>query len=209
MTQPDAGTAPSTDFPAGFGAEPDALPAEETPDVFAPEADADADAEPEEETEDAEALPKWAQAKLAALEKDNFKYRTKLRDATKKAPAATKTPAADTVAPDAAAVDDIRAQARAEAKVEFSEQLAEERLTAGLMQLGIENAQEVVSDLNMTRFVTDDGDVNAEAVKDALLRYKTLAPKRRKTVGAGNSGGGGSTRSNADQFAQALGLLPS
>lgn len=209
MTQPSAGTAPVNDFPPGFGDDPDKLPKDDEVNPFEADAEEVEEEDDDSDVEDPAKLPQWAQDKLKALEKDNFKYRTKLRTATKTPTPAKDDATKDTVAPDATALEEVRAQARAEAKMEFSEQLAGERLVAGLMQLGIENAEEVVGDLNMARFVTDAGDVNAEAVKDALQRYKSLTPKRRRTVGAGQSGGAGSAGSNADQFAQALGLLPS
>jgi hypothetical protein len=164
-----------------------------------------------------ESLPKWAQDKLKALETDNYKYRRDARQARGARQTGTQQAQqgqqnqqgqqGQQGQPDATQqIEEARRQARADAKAEYSERLAGTRIESALAQMGIANPEQVVDDLNLARYVTDDGEVDGEMVKGVIERYRSIAPKRRRTVGAAGSGGAGSAGTNADKFAEAVGL---
>lgn len=174
------------------------------------------DGDDDEEDDDDGDQPDVAalQAKIAQLEKDNAKYRRERRTKKTAAPPAgnqtgqqTGTPAQQQGLPDMQAqIAAAAAQARADAKAEFSEQLAGTQIASALTALNIPDAESIVEELNLSRYLTDEGDVDTDAVKAVIERYKAIAPKRRRKVGHGNSGVGSTASSKADQFAEALGI---
>lgn len=104
-------------------------------------------------------------------------------------------------------IAEATAQARLDAKIEYSEQLVATRLEAALEALNVPGASDIVEDLNLTRYITDEGKVDTEKLKAKIEQFKTSYGKRRKPVGHGNSGGDkGSGATNADRFAEAIGL---
>lgn len=172
---------------------------------------------------DIDSLPPAAQKKIRDLERDNHRYRRQMREArngqqrgsgttrtgSTTQPAATGNGAGQT----AGSTDDVQAQiaaaaaqARADARAEYAENLAGSRIEAALTQLGVEDADEIVEGLNLSRFVTQDGEVDREAVKAHIDRFKSLMPKRRRNVGQGGSGGTGTAKTKYDLVGDALGI---
>lgn len=105
------------------------------------------------------------------------------------------------------AVEAARAEARTEALKASGERLARSEIKAALTGL-IDNPADIIEDLNLSRYVTEDGEVDEDAV-DALKARYTAALGRRSarqggTAGHGRSGGGSKTETVADQFGSFL-----
>jgi hypothetical protein len=87
------------------------------------------------------------------------------------------------------AVDDARAQARAEATADMGVRIARERVVARLMARGRaeEDATQVANDLNLSAYVTDRGDVDGEGITALIDRIapKTSEPPRAPDMGQG------------------------
>lgn len=103
-------------------------------------------------------------------------------------------------------VDARIAAAKLEAKIEYSEDLVASRLEAALEALNVQDASDIVSDLNLGKYVTENGSVDKAKLTAKIEQFKTTY-RRRRGVGHGNSGGDkDSGVTNADRFADALGL---
>jgi len=73
------------------------------------------------------------------------------------------------------AVEQARAEARKEAYAETSERLAAAEVRAALAGV-VDDPDAIVEDLNLSRYVTDEGDVDAKAVKVLAEKYAKLTP---------------------------------
>lgn len=152
----------------------------------------DLDGDDEEDELDPVAL----QAKIKQLEKDNARYRRERRAG--KNSSAPATPAKGAEGDVTAQIAAATAQARSDARAEYSEQLAGTRIQSALEGLNIPDADSLVEDMNLSKFVDEDGNVDTDAVKALIDRYRPLARRRRKP-GHGNQGGTGNTSTDEQQ----------
>lgn len=141
----------------------------------------------------------------ASWQKEIKRLRTEAaakRTATKKV-TPSKKPAATGTEVDAVQV--ARDEARQEARMEFGEQLAAARIEAALAGL-VDDPAELVEDLNLRKYVTDEGDVDIEGVAALKSRYEKLAGKRQtRRVGHGKQGDPNASKASpADQFAEVM-----
>lgn len=141
-----------------------------------PETDEAGEAKPPESVDQ---LPEWAQLELKRARREAAKYRNQ----AKKAPAAES--------------DALRAEIRRE----FMGDLAAARIEAALTGI-VDDPSQIVEDLNLDRYITDDGDLDLDAVSALKDKYARLV--KRSAVGHGRNGGNGAPKSAADQFADTL-----
>lgn len=88
------------------------------------------------------------------------------------------------------AVAEAKVAGRAEAEAGFAQRLAAAEIRAALAGL-IDDPQSVVDDLNLSKYVTDDGQVDAKAVAALRERFAGLIGNRRPAtpdLGQGNRG---------------------
>lgn len=225
----DASTANLTEgaLPEGFGLEPAELEAQRRQEFSSHlnsgsdngqqdsgDGDKPKDSAPALKEGDFDALPDWVKTKIRDLEGDNRRYRQERRATQSTTPAGQGEPGKGADDQQSQQAVDVQAeiaraaaQARADARAEYSQQLAGQRITAALEGLGVDSPKDVVADLNLARYVADDGSLDEAAVDKAIERFKAIAPKhRRRPVGHGNSETVEATASNKQQLAEALGL---
>lgn len=160
-----------------------------------------------EENEDQESeevafedLPQKTQDEIRKLRRENAALRVKTREARK---TATKT------ADGPSDVEAAREAGREEARAEHGVELATEAIRAALTSVvGEDDLDELLDELNMARFVTDEHKPDREAIASLKARHEKLtgAAKRKTSVQNGRRGSGSGSKSNAEQFAAALGL---
>lgn len=111
--------------------------------------------------------------------------KAELADVKRKADAATE--AARLAALDDAErkVEEAKAAGKAEAATEFGSLLAAAEIKAALTGI-VPDPAVIVEDLNISRYVTEDGKVDAEKVAGLKAKYQALA----KTPGAGSADAG-------------------
>lgn len=99
-------------------------------------------------------------------------------------------------------------KARREARTEFGQRLASAEIRAALTGIVAEPG-DIIEDLNLARYVTDDGEVDEDAVSALKQKYSSLmGVKRTPKVGAGQTGKPPKVPSAADEFAATInGLL--
>jgi len=73
------------------------------------------------------------------------------------------------------AVAEAVAEARKEMQAETATRLAAAEVKAALTGV-VDNPDSIVEDLNLSRYVTDDGDVDTKAIKALAERYAKLSP---------------------------------
>lgn len=73
------------------------------------------------------------------------------------------------------AIADAKAQTRAEVLAESGSRLAKAELRAALTGV-VEDPAAVIDDLNLAKFVGDDGEPNAEAINDLKVKWLKLVP---------------------------------
>lgn len=99
---------------------------------------------------------------------------------------------------------------RKEAAVEFGQRLAEAEIRAALTGV-VDNPADVIEDLNLSKYVTEDGEVDPDAVKALRTKYTKLLGTRRPPsmeTAKGTGGRGSTSKTPADDFADTLnGLL--
>ncbi|GGS88460.1 hypothetical protein ACFFV7_50985 [Nonomuraea spiralis] len=103
------------------------------------------------------------------------------------------------------AVEQAKAEGRAEAAREHGRQLAESKFEAALAKKGIELG-DVADLIDVGKFVKDDGTVDQDAITKAVARLAKLAPKAPSTSGGdfgGGNGGGAPSKSLDEQIAEA------
>lgn len=144
-----------------------------------------------------EKLPESWQKEIERLRKESARWRTKAQEAKK-----TADPNATLTAKD---LQSARDEARQEARFEFGEKLAAARIEAALTGL-VPDPAEIVGDLNLAKYVDDDGEVDVAAITSLKSRYQTITGKKgTRPVGHARSGNGTNTHNSAaDQFADAI-----
>lgn len=82
------------------------------------------------------------------------------------------------------AVTEAEAKGRQSAVAEVGERLAAAKIETALTGV-VANPAEIVEDLNLARYVTEDGDVDQEKVAALRKKYEGLAPKQDAKSSAG------------------------
>lgn len=145
-----------------------------------------------------EELPSKWQEEVRRLRREAAQNRVARRDAQK----STQQQGDGDNAPTAQAIRAAEERGRQAARLESGVRLAGAEVRASLASvLSEEQITDLVEDLNLSRFVTDDGDVDREAVKH--FRDKTVSILGRKTTprpGHGQRQGTPASKSNADLF---------
>ena len=146
-------------------------------------------------------LPDWAQTEIRQLRRENANARIKARDAARAKPSTDEQPEASRQALKAA-----EDRGRSAARMEYGIRLAGAEVKAALAGvLAEDQIADIVEDLNLSRFVDDEGDVDSEAIKVLRDKYTALAGKRQAPrVGHGRNTSPPQAKSTADQFADAL-----
>lgn len=85
------------------------------------------------------------------------------------------------------AVGEAEQRGRQAAKLESAQERAAAKIEAALTGV-VEDPAAFIDDLNLAKFVTADGDVDAEAVAALRAKYEPLASKKRPNLGQGNRG---------------------
>jgi hypothetical protein len=114
------------------------------------------------------------QAEIARLKNEAAANRIKAKNATSelKRVNAAKTPEGDAVAA-------AEARGREAARLEYGIELAQARVEGALK--GVvpdESIADIVDDLNLSRFVTDEGKVDEDAVKAIATKYQAIIGKK-------------------------------
>jgi hypothetical protein len=164
------------------------------------EVDADENEDQESEEVAFEDLPQKTQDEIRKLRRENAALRVKTREARKTTKAATEGPSD---------VEAAREAGREEARAEHGVELATEAIRAALTSVvGEDDLEELLDELNMARFVTDEHKPDRDAIASLKARHEKLAgaAKRKTSVQNGRRGSGTGSKSNAEQFAAALGL---
>ena len=164
------------------------------------EVDADENEDQESEEVAFEDLPQKTQDEIRKLRRENAALRVKTREARKTTKAATESPSD---------VEAAREAGREEARAEHGVELATEAIRAALTSVvGEDDLDELLDELNMARFVTDEHKPDRDAIASLKARHEKLsgAAKRKTSVQNGRRGSGSGSKSNAEQFAAALGL---
>lgn len=127
-----------------------------------------------QEPESVDDLPDWAQEEIRKLRRENATARIKARDAARKG-AKPDTPPEATRQSLKAAED----RGRAEARMEYGIQLAGAEIKASLAgAFSEEQITDIIEDLNLTRYVEDDGSVDRDAVRALKDKYTALLGKK-------------------------------
>lgn len=142
------------------------------------------------------------QAEIARLRKEAASYRIKAREARK----AAKTAASPTPEGDVKAAEE---RGRESARMEYGVKLAAARVEAALAGVVPDDQiDDVVDDLNLSRYVTDDGDVDDEAIRTLRDKYTALLGTRKTAkVSHGKTGSPATGKSTRDQGAEVLANL--
>lgn len=151
-------------------------------------------------------LPQETQEEIRRLRRENANLRVKSREAARKAPPGEngEQPAASKQALKAA-----EDRGRDSARMEFGVRLAGAEVKAALAGVLTEaQITEVVEDINLARFVDDDGEVDSEAIGTLRDKYQALVGKRSTPkVSHGRQGPPAQSKTAADQFADTLNTL--
>ena len=161
--------------------------------------DENGDQESEEEVA-FEDLPQKTQDEIRKLRRENAALRVKTREARKAAPKTTDGPSD---------IEAAREAGREEARAEHGVELATEAIRAALTSVIAEDdLEELLDELNMARFVTDEHKPDRDAIASLKARHEKLAgaARRKTSTQNGRRGSGSGSKSNAEQFAAALGL---
>lgn len=158
--------------------------------------------EQEEEAQEAkdvafEELPDSWQEEIRRLRRENAAQRVARRDATK---TTNSTPNGDS--PSAQALRAAEGRGRDSARLEYGVRLAGAEVRAALSgSLSEEQIADIVEDLNLSRFVLDDGEVDRDAVRALRDKYASIIGKKPVAkVGHGQRNGAPTQKSNADLF---------
>jgi hypothetical protein len=146
-----------------------------------------------------EELPAAWQEEVRRLRRENASQRVARRDAQR---STREQGDGDDKSPSAQAIRAAEERGRQAARLESGVRLAGAEVRAALAAtLTEEQIEDLVEDLNLSRFVTDDGDVDREAVKH--FRDRTVSILGKKTSprpGHGQRQGAPTQKSNADLF---------
>lgn len=164
------------------------------------EVDAEENEDQESEEVAFEDLPQKTQDEIRKLRRENAALRVKTREARKTTKAATESPSD---------VEAAREAGREEARAEHGVELATEAIRAALTSVvGEDDLDELLDELNMARFVTNEHKPDRDAIASLKARHEKLAgaAKRKTSVQNGRRGSGSGSKSNAEKFAEVLGL---
>lgn len=75
------------------------------------------------------------------------------------------------------AVEEAKVEARNEVRAETAARIAAADIKAALTGI-VPDPDSIIEDLNLTRYVTEDGEVDAKAVKALAQKYAELAPAK-------------------------------
>lgn len=148
-----------------------------------------------------EELPDWAQEEIRKLRRESANARVKARQAGRKAPASEQPTEASQQALKAA-----EERGRQAARLENGIRLARAEAKAALTGVVVEDQiDDVIDDLDLSRFVEDNGDVDSEAVKAFRDKFTNLVGKRSTPhVSHGRQTRATPSTSTADAFAKAV-----
>lgn len=137
-------------------------------DTSTEEQDTDQDEGQESKFED---LPKHYQDEILKLRRENAAARVKVREVRK----GTQVKVSEDT------VEAAREQARSEARLEYGMKLAAAEVRASLTSVIPEDrVEDVMDELNLTRYVDEEGEVDLDAVKLLKEKYQALVGQRRK-----------------------------
>lgn len=192
----DGASASEADIAAALGVGQDAgNPPPETP-PDAQDGDGDVD---EVEFED---LPEKWRTEIADLRRQKRAYQAATQKAAQQARKAA--------APKPPAEEDLTAaqqRGREEARLEYGMELASAKVEAALKGIVPDSQiEDVIEDLNLARYVGEDGKPDAEAIASLADKYKTLVGIRKRStqVNHGKQGSTPTQKSTGEQFAEAL-----
>lgn len=87
------------------------------------------------------------------------------------------------------AIDTARTEARAEALRESGQKAARSILSASLKAAKVNDVDDILDDLNLAKFVDDDGEINQDAIDKAIARFSPSKPGAPSAEGQGEQGG--------------------
>jgi hypothetical protein len=104
------------------------------------------------------------------------------------------------------AIAEAKAAGRQEAVAEAGKRLARAEIRAAAAAAGLKVSDDDLDDLDMAKFVGDDGEPATDAIAARIKRWQALAPEPSRPRGSIDQGNRGSspTQSNADAFAEFL-----
>lgn len=117
---------------------------------------------------------------------------------------------ASSTTPESTDVEAARRAGREEAQQEYGIRLASAEVRTALTGVVPEDKlSEIVEDLNLARYVGDDGEPDADAIKALREKYRSLLGARKPAakVNHGRSGNGQTSRSVQQQFEDTMGPL--
>jgi hypothetical protein len=104
------------------------------------------------------------------------------------------------------AIAEAKAEGRREAATDAGKRLARAEIRAAAAASGLKVTADDLDDLDMSKFLGDDGEPDDAAIATRIKRWQALAPEStrpRGSIDQGNRGGAAPT-TPADQFAQIL-----
>lgn len=148
-----------------------------------------------------EELPEAWQEEVRRLRRENAQNRVARRDQARQQQGND-----DDKAPSAQALRAAEERGRSAARLEFGVQLAGAEVRAALAgSMTEQQIEDVIDDLNLSRYVLDDGSVDREAVKNLRDKFVGLLGKKPTArPGHGQRQGVPTQKSNADLFGEWL-----
>lgn len=146
-----------------------------------------------------EDLPSSWQEEIRKLRRENAAQRVARRDA-QRSPSTSDPDKPDT--PSAQALRAAENRGKANARLEYGVRLAGAEVRAALSgTLTDDQITDLVDDLNLSRFVLDDGEVDRDAIKVLRDKYTSILGKKPVArIGHGQRAGAPTQKSNADLF---------
>jgi hypothetical protein len=151
-----------------------------------------------------EDLPDAWQEEVRRLRRENAQQRVARRDAQRSS--SQQVGDGEDKAPSAQAIRAAEERGRKAANLENGVRLAGAEVRAALAgSLTEEQIEDVIDDLNLSRYVLDDGDVDREAVKHLRDKFVSILGKKPTArPGHGQRQGAPTKKSNADLFGEWL-----
>lgn len=186
-TSSDNAIAESLGIPVGGQPPP---PAAQAP---VPAAPPEADPTPPA-TNTLDVLPEWAQKEIRDLRREDKPYRQKARqydDLVRSQMTETQK-----------AVEEAKSAGRSEALTEVGQRLAAAEIKAALAGI-VDTPEDVIEDLNLARYIDQDGNVDTDAVTALQVKYTALTGGKRgpRPISHGRQSNGAVQPTPKDQFA--------
>jgi len=142
---------------------------------------------------------------VEALRKENAKYRTKASESTEAARAAEKARMA-AMTESERAVAEAEARGRTAAVTQYGQRLARAEFVAAAARLNSSyDAAAVLDDINLAKYVTDDGEPDVDGIAAAVARLIPVPSANPRPVGDADLGSRGAPMAlNGDGIEQAL-----